>query len=1103
MSISSLFIQRPVAATLLTAAIVLAGGLAFFQLSVAPLPRVDIPTIVVQATLPGASPEVVSTSVATPLERHLGTISSVTEMTSSSSVNSAQVVLQFSLSRDIDGATKDVQAAINAARADLPTSLRSNPTYRKFNPADSPIAILSLTSSTRTQGQIYDAAALIFEQRLSQINGVGQVNLRGASLPAVRVELIPHALFKYGIGLDDIRAAISAANAHAPKGAIEDGERRFQIYANDQARLASQYQNLIVAYRNNAPVRLSDVGTVIDSVENIRNAGASNGKPAIIVSIQRQPDANIIQTVDRIKAMIPELQAALPADIQVEIANDRSATIRTSLFEVERTLVIAVVLVTLIVFFFLRDVRSALIPTVAVPVSLMGTFGVMYVLDFSLDNLSLMALTVATGFVVDDAIVVLENVTRHLEAGKPRLQAALDGAAEVSFTVISISLSLVAVFLPLVLMGGIVGRLFKEFAITLSAAVMVSLVVSLTTTPMMCAYFLPRKPAVANNGVSRAIVGGMDALTQKYAVGLNWALRHKLVVLLTLFATIGLNGFFYYEIRKGFFPQQDTGRLRAFVRADQNISFQSMKAKFEQYMAIIQADPAVDTVTGNVGGGALNTADMNIALKPVKQRDATADQVIERIRRQSMKVPGAQMFLQSAQEFGGPGGRQGNAQFQYTLQSDNLQLLNTWVPRIVEALQKETDLTDVNSDQQQRGLETNIVIDRDSASKLGITASQISSTLYDAFGQRQVSTIYNALNQYHVVMEVAPEFWQNPEILKEIFISSAGGTISGAQSTNVIAGPVAPAAASTISASKSASTSNSGADAVRNQRTNQIAATGRSTSSSAPAVSTQVESMVPLSAVTRVETRATPLSINHQGLFVATTITFNLKPGKSLSDAVAAFDRTMKSLSVPSAIYGGFQGNAKQFQENQGNQGLLFLAAILAIYIVLGVLYESYIHPITILSTLPSAGIGALIMLRLSNVEFSIIAFIGVILLVGIVKKNAIMMIDFALEAQRQRGLGSEDAIREACLRRFRPILMTTMAAMLGALPLALGVGDGAELRQPLGISIVGGLALSQVLTLFTTPVIFVYLDRFSIRRRFGWRHVSPPSSLTISGLNP
>ena len=1100
MNISSTFIRRPVAATLLTLAIVLAGGLAFFQLSVAPLPRVDIPTIVVQANLPGASPEVVSTSVATPLERHLGTIAGVTEMTSSSSVNSASVVLQFSLSRDIDGATQDVQAAINAARADLPASLRSNPTYRKFNPADQPIAIMALTSDTRTQGQIYDAAAIIFEQRLSQIDGVGQVTLRGASLPAVRVQLNPHALFKYGIGLDDVRAAISSANAHAPKGDIEIGARRYQIYANDQARQAYQYQNLIIAYRNNAPVRLSDVGTAVDSVENIRNAGASNGKPAISVGVQRQPDANIIQTVDRIKSLIPELQAAMPADIKVVMANDRSATIRTSLFEVERTLVISVVLVTLIVFFFLRDVRSALIPTVAVPVSLMGTFGVMYLLDFTLDNLSLMALTVATGFVVDDAIVVLENVTRHLEMGKSRMQAALDGAREVSFTVISISLSLVAVFLPLMLMGGIVGRMFKEFAVTLSAAVLVSLVVSLTTTPMMCAYLLPRKASTNQGRTGRAIVFALDGLRDKYAVGLDWALSHKRTVSLTLLATIILNGFLYYEIPKGFFPQQDTGRLRAFIRADQNVSFQSMQTKFKQYMAIVQADPAVETVTGNTGGGQLNTAEMNIALKPIKQRDATADQVIERIRRQSMKVPGAQMFLQSAQEFGGPGGRQGNAQFQYTLQSDNLNDLNIWVPRIVEALQKEPDLADVNSDSQQRGLETNIVIDRDSASKLGITASQISNTLYDAFGQRQVSTIYNALNQYHVVMEVAPEYWQSPEVLKEIFVSKSGGAISGAQSTNVIVG--APAT-NTKAGKSSADNVTSGADAVRNQRTNQIATTGRGSTSSAAAISTQAETMVPLAAVTRIDTRATPLSINHQGLFVATTISFNLKPGKSLSDAVAAFDRTMSALAVPPTIYGGFQGNAKQFQENQGNQGLLFLAAIIAIYIVLGVLYESYIHPITILSTLPSAGIGALIMLRLCNVEFSLIAFIGVILLIGIVKKNAIMMIDFALEAQRGRGLNAEQAIREACLRRFRPILMTTMAAMFGAIPLALGVGDGAELRQPLGISIVGGLALSQVLTLFTTPVIFVYLDRFAFKRRRPWLDEKLASPLpTVSGQN-
>jgi multidrug efflux pump len=1093
MNLSEPFIRRPVATTLLTIGIVLAGAIAFFQLPVAATPRIDFPVIAVMATLPGGSPEVVSSSVATPLERHLGAIAFVNEMTSSSSVNQAQVVLQFDLSRNIDGASRDVMAAINASRADLPTSLRTNPSYRKFNPADMPIAILALASDTMTPGQIYDAAATIFEQRLSQVRGVGQVTLRGSSLPAVRVEINPHALFKYGIGLEDVRAGLTNANAHAPKGAIEDGDRHYQIYVNDQARLAAQYRDLIIGYRNNAPVRLSDVAQVIDSVENIRNAAMTDGRPAIQVMVQRQPDANIIDTVDRIKALIPELQAALPGNIEVSLVSDRSSSIRTSLFEIERTLVISVLLVTFIVFVFLRDIRSALIPTIAVPVSLIGTFGVMYLFNFSLDNFSLMALTVATGFVVDDAIVVLENVTRHLEAGKPRLQAALIGAREVGFTVISISLSLVAVFLPMILMGGIVGRLFSEFAVTLAAAVLVSMVVSLTTTPMMCAFILPRHKIVEHGAQGSFTTRLFDIVMEKYGAGLDWSLRHKRIVVLSLFATIGLNFYLFYEIPKGFFPQQDNGRLRAFVRADQNISFQAMKKRFEQFNDILRADPAVQAVTGSTGGGSLNTAEMYIQLKPMKERNISADMVIQRIRRESMKVPGAQMFLQSAQEMGGGGGRQGNAQYQYTLQSDNLNDLNVWVPKLVDALQTEEALTDVNSDQQQRGLETFIVMDRDSASKLGVSASQIDNTLYDAFGQRQVSTIYNPLNQYHVVMELSPEHWQSPEILKEIYVSTSGGTISGAQSTNVIAG----GASSSKTATSTATTS--GADAVRAQRTNAIAATGRAGVSTASAVSTRVETMIPLSTVTKTETRTTALSISHQGLFVATTITFNLKPGKSLSDAVAAINRQMAAIGVPVGVHGEFSGSAKQFQEQNSNNGLVILAAIIAVYIVLGVLYESYIHPVTILSTLPSAGVGAVMALRLCNVELNIIAIIGVILLIGIVKKNAIMMIDFALEVQRRLNLTAEQAIREACLKRFRPILMTTLAAMLGALPLAVGLGDGFELRQPLGISIVGGLALSQILTLFTTPVVYVYLDRFSTKRRPAWlnRAISSTSYAT------
>jgi multidrug efflux pump len=1076
MSVSSLFIRRPVATTLLTFGVALAGGIAFFRLPVSPLPQVDFPTISVQAQMPGASPEVMASSVATPLERHLGQIADVSEMTSQSSVGSTRITLQFGLDRDIDGAARDVQAAINAARADLPTSLRTNPTYRKVNPADAPILILALTSATMSPGQVYDAAASVVQQKLSQVEGIGQVTIGGSSLPAVRVDLNPRALFKYGIGLEDVRAALSAANAHAPKGAIEEGDRHFQIYTNDQATKASQYRNLIVAYRNGAPVRLSDLGQIADSVENLRNAGLANGQQAVLIILSRQPGANIIDTVDRVRALLPQLKASISNAIDITAANDRSTTIRASLRDVERTLAVSIALVILVVFIFLRDARATLIPTVAVPVSLIGTFAIMYLLGYSLDNLSLMALTVATGFVVDDAIVVLENVTRHVEAGMPPFQAALRGAREVGFTVISMSLSLIAVFLPIILMGGIVGRLFREFAMTLSIAVMVSLVLSLTTTPMMCARlrYGPRRPP---GRLSRAAERCFDLALAGYQRSLGWALRHSRIMMLILFATLCLNVYLFIIVPKGFFPQQDTGRIIGGIQADQSISFQLMRQKLTQFVAIVKQDPAVGNVVAFTGGGATNSGFVFIELKDLSQRKISADAVIQRLRRELARVPGATLFLQSVQDIR-VGGRQSNAQYQYTLQTDNLADLYNWVPKIAQALQHEPVLTDVNSDQQQKGLETDLVIDRPTAARLGITASQIDNTLYDAFGQRQVSTIFNPLNQYHVVMEVAPEFWQSPEVLRDIYISTSGGAVGGVQSTNAVAGTVS-GSRSTASASQSAAAIAS--DAARNQNLNSLASTGRGSASTGAAVSTSRETMVPLAAISHFGPGNTPLAVNHQGLFVASTISFNLAPGKALGDATRTIAAAMERLGVPASIHGSFQGTAAVFQQSLSNEPVLILAALLAVYIVLGILYESYVHPITILSTLPSASAGAVLALLFTSIEFSIIGLIGVILLIGIVKKNAIMMIDFALQAEREENLSSQEAIRRACILRFRPIMMTTMAALLGALPLAIGFGEGAELRRPLGISIVGGLIVSQMLTLYTTPVIYLYLDRFRL----------------------
>ncbi|MFI5001779.1 MAG: efflux RND transporter permease subunit [Reyranellales bacterium] len=1076
MNLSAPFIARPVATTLLTVGILLAGFMGLMALPVSPLPKVDFPTISVQASLPGASPDTVATSVTTPLERRLGAIAGVSEITSSSTVGNSRITLQFDLSRSIDGAARDVQAAINAARADMPADLKTNPIYRKINPADAPALVLALTSETLGQGRLYDAASNVLQQKLSQVSGVGQVVLGGSSLPAVRVEINPNALSKYQVGLESVRAALAAANANTPKGALDVGDRRYQIYTNDQARIADDYRSLIIAWRNGAPVRLSDVAEVIDATEDIRNEGQANGKRSVLVIIYLQPNANIIETVDKVKELLPTLQAALPSDVDVTLAADRTTTIRASLWEVERALTISVILVVLVTFGFLRSFRAGLVPSVAVPVSLVGTFGVMYLLGYSLNNLSLMAMTVAAGFVVDDAIIVLENISRHIEAGMSRLDAALLGAREVGFTVVSMSLSLIAVFIPILLMGGIVGRLFREFAVTLTIAIVISMIVSLTTTPMMCAYVLRRpreKEARPPGRVARASERVFDAVQNFYGRTLGWVLRHPRLTMLVFLATVILNIFLYVEIPKGFFPQQDTGRIIGGIRADQSISFQSMRGKFRQFVSIIRDDPAVANVLGFTGGFQTNSGFVFATLKPLKERNVSADQVIARLRIKLNQVAGANLFLQAVQDIR-VGGRQSNSQYQFTLQADSLADLYTWGPKLLTALQRDTSvIADVDSDQQQRGLQVNLTIDRDAASRLGVSSRSISATLYDAFGQRQVSTIYNALNQYHVVMEVAPEYWENPETLKEIYVSTSGGAISGAQATAAIVS-AAPLVAGAVDPTA----------AVRNQRTNAIAVSGRGSASTGAAVSTSPEVMIPLSQVTRYEFGTTPLAVNHQGLFVASTISFNLAVGKTLSDAVTYVNSTMAEIGVPTTIHGAFQGTARAFQQSLNGQLLIVLAALAAIYIVLGVLYESYIHPITILSTLPSAGIGALLALQFSGVEFSIIAMIGVLLLIGIVKKNAIMMIDVALERERNDGLEPRDAIYQACLLRFRPILMTTMAAMLGALPLAIGFGDGAELRRPLGISIIGGLIVSQILTLYTTPVIYLYLDRFRRRDR-------------------
>jgi multidrug efflux pump len=1091
MNFSEPFIRRPVATTLLTLGIALAGVLAFTKLPVAPLPQVDFPTISVTAQLPGASPETVASSVAAPLERHLGQIADVSEMTSQSGIGQTRITVQFGLNRDIEGAARDVQAAIVAARADLPSSLRTNPTYRKVNPADAPILILAMTSKTLTQGQMYDAASNVFQQQLSQIGGIGQVIIGGSALPAVRVELNPTAMFKYGVGLEDVRAALASANANSPKGTIDDGGRRFQIYTNDQSSKAADYAPLVIAYRNGAAVRLSDMAEVVDSVEDVRNLGLSNGQPSVLVILFRQPGANIIETVDSVKAALPHLEAAMPADVNVTIAIDRSITIRQSLRDTEFTLALAIVLVTLVVYLFLRDIRSTMIPFVAVPVSIVGTFGAMYLLGYSLDILSLMALTIATGFVVDDAIVVLENVSRHLESGMPRLQAALTGAREVGFTVVSISLSLVAVFLPILLMGGILGRLFREFTMTLSLAILISLAISLTTTPMMCALFLrPRPPVLERERRSsffERVLGG-------YERSLVWALQHSRFVLGIFFAAIVLNGFLFYVTPKGFFPQQDTGRLIGTLQADQSVSFQLMTQKLRQMMEIVQRDPAVEHVVGYTGVGSgggfgqINSGSVFVSLKPISQRPSI-DEVIARLRPQLARVPGGRLFLNGVQDIRA-GGRQSNAQYQYTLQSDDTALLQKWTPLLVRELEHSSVLADVNSDEQQRGLEADLVIDRATASRLGVTPAQIDNTLYDAFGQRQISVIYSAINQYHVVMEIDPRYTQHPATLGEIYVTPSGGAASGTAQSNAPSGTVTVANSTSATAAGSATAAqaannNAAAqaannNAARNAAINALANKGKGSASSGAAVSTAKETMIPLAAIAHYNSGNAPLSVSHQGLFVASTISFNLLPGASLGRAANEITDAINKIRMPAAIHGNLAGTAQIFQQSLNNEPILIAAAIAAVYILLGVLYESYIHPITILSTLPSAGVGALLALMLFHTEFDIIGLIGVILLIGIVKKNAIMMIDFAIEAKRTEHLSSYDAIYQACRLRFRPIMMTTSAAILGAVPLALSFGNGSEIRRPLGIAIMGGLVISQLLTIYTTPVVYLYLDRLA-----------------------
>jgi multidrug efflux pump len=1037
---SDVFIRRPVATSLITAAILLAGIAAYRQLPVAPLPETDSPTISVFANLPGASPETMASAVATPLERQFGRIAGVSEMTSSSSLGSTNVTLQFDLNRDINAAARDVQAAINAARGQLPANLPGNPTYRKSNPADAPIMNLSMSSTTLSMPKVYDVADSIVLQKISQIQGVGQVFVFGSSQPAVRVEVNPLQLNSEGINLEQVRAALNNANANRPKGQFQGPRHAWEVNDSDQLFVAAAYQPLIVGYNRatGAAVRLEDVAHVYDGLADSRNAGSANGEPAITVAIFRQPGANILDTVDRVRAALPLLRASIPPTIHLVVAQDRSPTIRASIRDVLITLLISIVLVVLVVFAFLRDAWSTVIPSIAVPLSLLGTFAVMYLLHYSIDNLSLMALTVATGFVVDDAIVMIENITRHIEGGMRPFAATLRGAREMGFTVLSMSTSLVAVFTPILLMGGILGRMFREFAVVLSTAILMSLIVSLTTTPMMCARFLRREQGRKHGAWYRASERAFEAMKRSYDRGLTWVLRHQFPVLLILLATIALNIYLFVVVPKGFFPQQDTGRLTGAIVGDQALSFQAMKPKMEEFVNICLHDPAVDTITAYTGGSATNTARLNIQLKPMDERHVSAEQVIQRLRRASSHIAGAMLFLTSVQDLH-IGGRFSAAQFQYTLTADNLADLNHYAPLLLQRISRLPQIRDANSDQQTHGLAATLVVDRDAAGRLGLSMNAIDNTLNDAFGQRPVSNIYEGINQYHVILVVDPRYQQNPDGLRDIYVAGPGGK------------------------------------------------------------------MVPLSAVAHYASNEMSLQVNHQGTAPAITLSFNLALGASLGDAVSAIDRAQRDIGMPSTVHGSFEGTAQAFQASLAYEPYLIAFALAAVYIVLGMLYESYIHPITILSTLPSAGVGAILALLLFRSDLNFMGMIGILLLIGIVKKNAIMMIDFALHSERVGGRTPLEAIHEAAVLRFRPIMMTTMAALLGAVPLAVGGGTGAELRQPLGITIVGGLILSQMLTLFTTPVVYLYMDRLqrSMVRLFGGRRATRRRVLAPGGLAP
>ncbi|ALK98074.1 nodulation protein [Massilia sp. WF1] len=1087
MNLSQPFVRRPIATVLLTLGLALAGIAAFFVLPVSPLPQVDFPAISVSANLPGASPDTMASSVATPLERRLAVIAGVNEITSNSGNGSTRINLQFDLNRQIDSAAREVQAAINASRADLPATLKSNPTYRKANPSDAPVLILALTSKTRSPGQIYDEVSNIVQQKLAQVRGVGDVEIGGGSLPAVRVDLNPFQMNRYGLSSEDVRAAIQASNPNRPKGALEGSGMRLQIYSQantpTNGRTAADYRGLVVAWRDGAAIRLQDIADVTDGVENINTLGLFNGQPAVIVLVTSQPGANVIETVDGVRALLPTLQAQLPQDVSMQVASDRTNSIRASLHEIELTLMISILLVVAVVSVFLRSVRATIVPAVATVVSLLGTFGVMYLLGFSMNNLSLMALTVATGFVVDDAIVVLENTSRHVEQGMDRMKAALLGAQEVGFTVLSISLSLVAVFIPLLFMGGQVGRLFREFAVTLSASVLISLVISLTTTPMLCAVLLKghgkdelkRQPGKLAQWSER----GFDRILKAYEHALDWALDMKPLVMLILAFVVGLNVFLFSAAPKGFFPQQDTGQINGGIRADQSISFQAMQQKLRQLVNIIKSDPAVDTVVGFTGGSRAGGGFMFLNLKPVGERAKgdTGQAVIARLRPKLARVTGVQLFLNPVQDLR-MGGRSSNSTYQYTLKSDNRADLRMWATRLADAMKQQKALIDVDTDQAENGVETYVDIDKESAARLGISAKDVDNALYNAFGQRQVANIYDELNQYHVIMGVAQKYAQSPEALDDVYVpakngASAGGASAGGASAAT--GTGVSSAAGTVGAG-AGSTGNSTASAGAPSSPSNL--TAARDPSSGSALSTGATTMVPLSAIGKFSERSTPSSVNHQDGELATTISFNLNQGYSLSDGQAAVRDAESQIGMPVNVRGSFQGQAKQAQESNKQQPLLILAAIVVIYIVLGILYESLVHPITVLSTLPSAGVGAVLALLMFHMEFSIIALIGVFLLIGIVKKNAILIIDFALDAERARGLSATEAVREACLLRFRPILMTTLAAALGALPLAIGFGEGSELRQPLGIAIIGGLLASQLLTLLTTPVVYVYMDK-------------------------